>query len=442
MKHFNSIIILLFYSVVFNSCSTFSYYNKKNFNPQAPCNGIATFDVKKSEDDKNLVLLALSGGGSRAAYFSAAVMFKLEELGILQKVDAISSVSGGSIAAAYYCISGDKENKGNDTVSGRVWEEKEVKKLLKRDLISRFIGNLFWPDNMFLYWLTSYNRSDIMAQTLADNYFDKKYSGIDLQFSDFNYKRPRLILNSTVSTKIKFGESFTFTDEDFKKNLNSDINNFLISHAVMASASFPGVFQYNALRDFSAEKKRYLHLYDGGVYDNLGLESLKRIIYNPNNASTFNNLIIILVDADNSASSGIASSRYSTKGYIVDSTITDSFDILLSEKRKNSIKDIGNLRNELIYKYQNTYNKKINVIFLHLKFESVRDLAQKTQDKAKKEYYINLFKKLNKIPTNLRLSETRAGRLEECTKVLFSKDIENQENISKVNEIRRLLDLK
>src|SRR5437763_5968466 len=46
--------------------------------------------------------LALSGGGFRAAIFHLGVIRRLEELGIMKDVDAISSVSGGSIIAAYY----------------------------------------------------------------------------------------------------------------------------------------------------------------------------------------------------------------------------------------------------------------------------------------------------------------------------------------------------
>ena len=51
-----------------------------------------------------LVILCLSGGGSRAAWFSAATMLRLErvvdEINLLHEVDVISSVSGGGLPAA------------------------------------------------------------------------------------------------------------------------------------------------------------------------------------------------------------------------------------------------------------------------------------------------------------------------------------------------------
>ena len=45
--------------------------------------------------------LALSGGGFRAAAFHLGVFKKLEALNLLEKVDALSCVSGGSIAGAF-----------------------------------------------------------------------------------------------------------------------------------------------------------------------------------------------------------------------------------------------------------------------------------------------------------------------------------------------------
>ena len=48
--------------------------------------------------------LALSGGGYRAAAFHLGVFRKLNELGLLANVRIISSVSGGSILAAYYLL--------------------------------------------------------------------------------------------------------------------------------------------------------------------------------------------------------------------------------------------------------------------------------------------------------------------------------------------------
>lgn len=71
----------------------------------------------KNNSDSLFLLLAFSGGGSRAAAFSYGVLEKLRdtEIGwegephrLLEEVDVISSVSGGSLPTAYYGLFGDR----------------------------------------------------------------------------------------------------------------------------------------------------------------------------------------------------------------------------------------------------------------------------------------------------------------------------------------------
>src|SRR2546422_1697128 len=52
-----------------------------------------------SEGLENITGLALSGGGFRATLFHCGTLWRLNELGYLPKLDRISSVSGGAIAA-------------------------------------------------------------------------------------------------------------------------------------------------------------------------------------------------------------------------------------------------------------------------------------------------------------------------------------------------------
>src|SRR5690349_8052162 len=54
---------------------------------------------------RDFISLALSGGGTKAAVFSGETMFYLQALGVMQNVSAVSSVSGGSFAGAYYALS-------------------------------------------------------------------------------------------------------------------------------------------------------------------------------------------------------------------------------------------------------------------------------------------------------------------------------------------------
>ena len=74
--------------------------------------------------------LALSGGGYRAAAYHIGSLRALHRLGILDKVNVISSVSGGSITAAYYAL--HKDNYED-------FEEGFIKRLSKGVLWSSYI---------------------------------------------------------------------------------------------------------------------------------------------------------------------------------------------------------------------------------------------------------------------------------------------------------------
>ena len=87
------------------SCTVFHtwpYINKAAEGSQSTHANYKVWD--RDPHDGMFVGLALSGGGSRAATFSSAVMLELKKRGILQHVDFISSVSGGSLPAASYAL--------------------------------------------------------------------------------------------------------------------------------------------------------------------------------------------------------------------------------------------------------------------------------------------------------------------------------------------------
>ncbi len=232
-----------------------------------------SFDLAEPRGrDDVLVILALSGGGSRAAYFSAAVMFHLQRLSLLQEVDVLSSVSGGSLPAAYYAISKDSADPNapvsiemaeapigavprpkfdydpvarrlivygamtpDDLVAirqsfvpaaeaqlrrldrmsranadaKRVWDEARVKRLMKKDFIGEWLVRWFFPWNALRYWFTPYSRTDIMAGVFADELYDSDVTGVDLTLGELNPERPYLILNATNATANPGGATFT-----------------------------------------------------------------------------------------------------------------------------------------------------------------------------------------------------------------------------------------
>jgi predicted acylesterase/phospholipase RssA len=472
------IVVAAAMMVALSGCGTFAYYNRPA-EPGATAPAGATFNVQRDRGAADvLVLLALSGGGSRAAYFSGNVMLRLQhvfpDLDILQEVDVISSVSGGSLPAAYYAISRDAAVRlaappppallasgklryeptartlaltdrltdqeataaraalGNDpdrrqfdrlvkqqaVPSNRTWDAPTVRDLMSRNYIARWIGNWFWPDNILLYWFTAYDRSDIMAQTFADNLYDVFPTGRDLTFRDLNPERPTLILNATNGTeKVDsadrgFGSVFTFTEEDFA-SIRSDLGAYPVARAVMASASFPVVFNYMTLRNFSADTARYLHTFDGGNSDNLGLTSLKRILLDErvNRPGRFRRVVLIIVDSY-IRSKGV--DRDEPDGrcafcYVADMNAVDAVDALLAANRANLVEDLregsldtkkdcaqGNLPREVCEnpRLEAQVEQVRNQLFVfHVKFEDSR-----------------LREKLEQIPTHFRITDDRDGR--------------------------------
>ena len=399
----------LFMLVVFlcTGCALNAYNNIKLSKVKTNENIKATHVVenRKGSNENALVILALSGGGSRAAYFSSLVMLSLDKLDLLKEVDVISSVSGGSLPAAYYAISKDPINS---TAGDRVWEEETVKSVMSKNYTLRWFGNWFWPTNIAKYWFTAYNRSDIMAQTFADNLFDNKISGVDFKFNDINPDRPDIILNATNGTTGEFSNLFTFTREDFNR-INSDLGEYDISMAVMASACFPSVFNYINLRNFS-EKEKYIHVFDGGNSDNLGLLSVFWVLDNAK--EKYSKIILILVDSfiEGGGVSDVVPDGRQLFDYVIDSNFMDSLDSLLSRNRESLVEDMINYFN---YLHTNVKNK---VIFYHIKFNNVKEF-EKNPDSDEK-----LYQKVNSIKTDFKISNADQFSLEKVTELFIKNE--------------------
>src|SRR5689334_9391996 len=67
-------------------------------------NGACTGSTSPPTTAPPRIGLALSGGGFRAAAFHLGVLKRLEELGLLQRIEALSTVSSGSITGALYAL--------------------------------------------------------------------------------------------------------------------------------------------------------------------------------------------------------------------------------------------------------------------------------------------------------------------------------------------------
>ena len=269
--------------------------------------------------------LGLSGGGFRASLFHLGVLASLAEWDLLQQVEVISSVSGGSIVGAHFYLKLRHllETRNDAEISRDDYVE------LVRELIHEFLAGVQknvrtrvvaspWANLRML--LTHYTRSaragDLLDRHLfrriADGRADGSTQGprllsdlridppLDSDQSSFNpvrdnwkrqHKVPILILNATSLNTghcwqfgaTWMGESPAAVDPKVDSNdrlRRMDIgreappphDTLRLGHAVAASACVPGLFEPSTLPQLY--KKKLVRLVDGGVFDNQGVAGL------------------------------------------------------------------------------------------------------------------------------------------------------------------------
>jgi len=369
--------------------------------------------IPESCRDDRFVAMAISGGGSRASIFGAAVMFELQRYGLLQHVDLVSCVSGGCLTAAYYALSCDDPDDKRAcpaTTNGAAryaWREETVYPLLERNLLWRWFGNWFWPNNIAKFWFTHFDRTDIMAETISSNLYDQSIlDNNQFRFRDLNPNRPNLAINATNVTAGQNREfPFAFTPEQFQK-LDSDLDRYPIANAVMASASFPGAFNYVTLRNF--RKQQYVHLLDGGAYDNLGLNAIKTAMEtHTTNVDTPTQRVVIIVDAymalDTSMSKQAEPRSWSD--YYIDSNFFVAYDTLLTSLRATQLQ------------FAETLLQHHGGTLLHISWENL--------EKDRDPEIAWLGNRLNRIPTSLNITSKNAVRLRRAARILVEKELKH-----------------
>jgi predicted acylesterase/phospholipase RssA len=277
--------------------------------------------------DSRFIALAISGGGSRAANFGAAVMVELQQRGLLDQVDVISGVSGGTLPAVYYGL-GAKAGP---------FAEPALREALGYDFQSSWVRRWFLPQNIFRYWLTDFTRSDIMVQVFNNRLYH------EATFADLKL-HPKVLLNATVHND---HTRFTFTDDRFA-GLHSVLAKYHVANAVNASSAFPGVFQ-DVTVQWYMEPAQYLHLYDGGPIDNLGVQALVEYL-NRNILGTSldrlfpNGCVILVIDATPASEHPELNGRRSSRSFIdyfLDTNALDAMDAMLMESRRSLLTNMG-----------------------------------------------------------------------------------------------------
>lgn len=223
------------------------------------------------EGPESGVALCLSGGGYRAMVFHVGVVWRLFEAGHLGRLDRISSVSGGSITAA---------------VLGLAWDRLQVDAPPNRSLLEehfvgpvrRLAGETIDAWGIIGGVLLPGSVSDKIQESYRKHLFGEKTLQ-DLPDT------PRFVINAT---NVQSGALWRFSKPYMRDWRVGEVKkpDILLAAAVAASSAFPPVLSPMVMElnpaNFSPSSGEELHcepytsrvvLTDGGVYDNLGLET-------------------------------------------------------------------------------------------------------------------------------------------------------------------------
>lgn len=285
-------IALLSWLFLLGGCSQLQFpVNQKLASAADVVEGVTS---NETPDDIQMVV-AFSGGGTRAAALGYGVLEVLKEqqaagpgTRLLDEIDLLTGVSGGSFAAAYYGLYGDAMFDRFET------------EFLNRDVQGDLVWELFKPWNWVRLASPHYGRSE-----LAATWLDRRFLHGATLSELLDDQGPRVHLHATDLTK---GTYFSFTPEQYQI-LCSDISEVPVSRAVAASSAVPLVTNTVVVRNYASECKNsepawveetlvqgksfsrsyheaarirsyadseerpWIHLVDGGLSDNLGLRS-------------------------------------------------------------------------------------------------------------------------------------------------------------------------
>ncbi len=263
-----------------------------------------TFQTRQKhfKSQENLVVLAFSGGGTRAAAFSYGVLEFLRrteiegadgnKVRLIDAVDVITGVSGGSFTALAYGLYGKKLFADYD------------RRFLKRDVQGELIARALNPVNWGALSSTAWGRSELAAQLYDEILFG------GATFGDLDRGQGPFVMAS--ATDISTGGRIVFSQNIFNA-FCSNLDDVRLSRAAAASSAVPVVLSsvtidnYGGSCDFrlpawsklfldnpdpprpaarvireikeiepylDGTRRPYIHLVDGGVSDNVGMRGV------------------------------------------------------------------------------------------------------------------------------------------------------------------------
>ncbi len=226
--------------------------------------------------DGKTIGLALSGGGYRATLFGLGSLWRLNDADLLGKLDRITSVSGGSILSGVLAHRWARLAFADGKAGNFVAEIADpVRAFCEKDIdIATGIKGALTPFKSAGDFLADRYRKDLFGNFAIKDLPDASKPG-----------NPKFIF---YATNLQTGRSFRFRQDMIADYMlgTSNQTDVPLAFAVAASSAFPPVFSPidletdparwkngSALPNLEALRRKVV-LADGGVYDNMGLESL------------------------------------------------------------------------------------------------------------------------------------------------------------------------
>ncbi len=280
-----------------------------------------------------LVLMAISGGGSRSAYYAARVMEEMSKVpmpgvqnqvlsdgrpmySLLDTVKVISTVSAGGLASSWYVTNFDRRKQPGFF--------EEMKAAVSVNLQWRTYGHMaLFPPLAFQLLASSVTRTDLLADEIDKLIGDQKLTFNDLRAKETRLvdPTPTLLINGTVYNSgqrlvmtnlpgTRFPSlmgpeqgnvAMPETDRQILRNLvqpltfadfGSDIGSYPLSKALAASAAYPIVLAPVPMRVYPNQvppellgrvdrkllESRIAYVADGGLYENEGVDPLLSLV--------------------------------------------------------------------------------------------------------------------------------------------------------------------
>jgi len=297
----------LFCALVLAGCASATAFRVDRSDVIGPC--------QTAVPDRDVLFgVALSGGGSRAALFGEAGLEALARLrtadggSVIEKISHVSSVSGGSIAAAYYTLKKPGRDVKVLNADGTLTDAyRTFFETYRTELSQDFETSLIWRQLLSFRWINS----ALAAKTLAEILGQRLYGAArlqDLAARERGGDGPGLIINTTLYNNGRRLALTTLPAEAFTYDFFADLDRSLreqgrrldpssisltrwerlrpmtpieinidpcpagLAGSVTASASFPPLVGPLTLK--IGDTDTYWHAGDGGLYENQGLESL------------------------------------------------------------------------------------------------------------------------------------------------------------------------